>query len=54
VAPGVVTADRPGGLLLVHAHPDDETIATGGTIAHYCRRGVPVAIVRDRAAAACR
>ena len=22
-------------LLLVHAHPDDETLATGGTIAHY-------------------
>jgi N-acetyl-1-D-myo-inositol-2-amino-2-deoxy-alpha-D-glucopyranoside deacetylase len=23
-------------LLLVHAHPDDETLATGGTIARYC------------------
>lgn len=34
-----------GGLLLVHAHPDDETIVTGGTIAHYCRRGVPVTVV---------
>ncbi|WP_024800002.1 N-acetyl-1-D-myo-inositol-2-amino-2-deoxy-alpha-D-glucopyranoside deacetylase [Nocardia sp. BMG51109] len=34
-----------GGLLLVHAHPDDETIATGGTIAHYRRRGIPVTVV---------
>jgi N-acetyl-1-D-myo-inositol-2-amino-2-deoxy-alpha-D-glucopyranoside deacetylase len=23
-------------MLLVHAHPDDETLATGGTIARYC------------------
>ncbi|MFF2088203.1 N-acetyl-1-D-myo-inositol-2-amino-2-deoxy-alpha-D-glucopyranoside deacetylase [Nocardia sp. NPDC058176] len=34
-----------GGLLLVHAHPDDETLTTGGTIAHYRRRGVPVTVV---------
>lgn len=34
-----------GGLLLVHAHPDDETITTGGTIAHYRRRGIPVEVV---------
>ena len=32
-------------LLLVHAHPDDETITTGGTIAHYRRRGIPVTVV---------
>jgi N-acetyl-1-D-myo-inositol-2-amino-2-deoxy-alpha-D-glucopyranoside deacetylase len=25
-------------LLFVHAHPDDETLATGGTIAHYAGR----------------
>ena len=25
-------------LLLVHAHPDDETLTTGGTIAHYAAR----------------
>nr|WP_246461155.1 N-acetyl-1-D-myo-inositol-2-amino-2-deoxy-alpha-D-glucopyranoside deacetylase [Nocardia transvalensis] len=31
--------------MLVHAHPDDESIATGGTIAHYRRRGVPVTVV---------
>lgn len=37
--------DRTGGLLLVHAHPDDETITTGGTIAHYRRLGVPVTVV---------
>jgi N-acetyl-1-D-myo-inositol-2-amino-2-deoxy-alpha-D-glucopyranoside deacetylase len=34
-----------GGLLLVHAHPDDESITTGGTIAHYRRLGVPVTVV---------
>ncbi|MFE3255037.1 N-acetyl-1-D-myo-inositol-2-amino-2-deoxy-alpha-D-glucopyranoside deacetylase [Nocardia sp. NPDC059091] len=33
------------GLLLVHAHPDDESITTGGTIAHYRKRGLPVAVV---------
>ncbi|MEC3952111.1 N-acetyl-1-D-myo-inositol-2-amino-2-deoxy-alpha-D-glucopyranoside deacetylase [Nocardia sp. CDC153] len=32
-------------MLLVHAHPDDESITTGGTIAHYRRRGVPVTVV---------
>jgi N-acetyl-1-D-myo-inositol-2-amino-2-deoxy-alpha-D-glucopyranoside deacetylase len=32
-------------LLLVHAHPDDESITTGGTIAHYRRRGIPVTVV---------
>ncbi|WP_372452072.1 PIG-L family deacetylase [Nocardia albiluteola] len=29
----------------VHAHPDDETIATGGIIAHYRRRGTPVTVM---------
>ncbi|MEC3916728.1 N-acetyl-1-D-myo-inositol-2-amino-2-deoxy-alpha-D-glucopyranoside deacetylase [Nocardia sp. CDC160] len=32
-------------MLLVHAHPDDESITTGGTIAHYRKRGVPVTVV---------
>ncbi len=32
-------------LLLVHAHPDDETITTGGTIAHYARAGVEVTVL---------
>lgn len=33
------------GLLLVHAHPDDETIATGATMAHYAAAEVPVTLV---------
>lgn len=32
-------------MLLVHAHPDDETITTGGTIARYVREGVEVVVV---------
>jgi N-acetyl-1-D-myo-inositol-2-amino-2-deoxy-alpha-D-glucopyranoside deacetylase len=32
-------------LLFVHAHPDDETLTTGGTIAHYVARGADVHIV---------
>ncbi|WP_245548130.1 N-acetyl-1-D-myo-inositol-2-amino-2-deoxy-alpha-D-glucopyranoside deacetylase [Nocardia pneumoniae] len=40
-----VTSAATGGLLLVHAHPDDESITTGGTIAHYRRRGVPVTVI---------
>jgi N-acetyl-1-D-myo-inositol-2-amino-2-deoxy-alpha-D-glucopyranoside deacetylase len=32
-------------LLLVHAHPDDETLWTGGTIARYAARGVEVMVV---------
>lgn len=32
-------------LLLVHAHPDDESITTGGTIAHYLAEGVEVTVV---------
>ncbi len=32
-------------LLFVHAHPDDETISTGATIAHYARRGARVYVV---------
>lgn len=28
----------PARLLFVHAHPDDETLSTGGTIAHYAAR----------------
>jgi N-acetyl-1-D-myo-inositol-2-amino-2-deoxy-alpha-D-glucopyranoside deacetylase len=32
-------------LLLVHAHPDDETLSTGGTIARYAAAGVHVTLV---------
>jgi N-acetyl-1-D-myo-inositol-2-amino-2-deoxy-alpha-D-glucopyranoside deacetylase len=36
--------DRPC-LLLVHAHPDDETIATGGVMARYAAEGARVVCV---------
>ena len=32
-------------LLLVHAHPDDESITTGGTIARYVREGAEVTVL---------
>ncbi|MFT4201694.1 N-acetyl-1-D-myo-inositol-2-amino-2-deoxy-alpha-D-glucopyranoside deacetylase [Gordonia sp. (in: high G+C Gram-positive bacteria)] len=32
-------------LLLVHAHPDDESLMTGGTIARYLAEGVDVVVV---------
>jgi N-acetyl-1-D-myo-inositol-2-amino-2-deoxy-alpha-D-glucopyranoside deacetylase len=32
-------------LLFVHAHPDDETLTTGGTIAHYIAHGAEVTVV---------
>ena len=35
---------RPG-LLSVFAHPDDEAATTGGTLAHYARRGFRVGLV---------
>ncbi|GAA1075733.1 N-acetyl-1-D-myo-inositol-2-amino-2-deoxy-alpha-D-glucopyranoside deacetylase [Tsukamurella spumae] len=35
----------PHRLLLVHAHPDDETITTGGTIARYLAEGAEVTVV---------
>jgi N-acetyl-1-D-myo-inositol-2-amino-2-deoxy-alpha-D-glucopyranoside deacetylase len=31
--------------LFVHAHPDDETLTTGATIAHYASRGAEVHVV---------
>ncbi|MGH3970210.1 MAG: PIG-L family deacetylase, partial [Mycobacterium sp.] len=36
--------DKPR-LLFVHAHPDDESLTTGGTIAHYAARGADVRVV---------
>lgn len=32
-------------LLFVHAHPDDETLTTGATIAHYAARGAHVRVL---------
>jgi len=32
-------------LLFVHAHPDDEALGTGATIAHYAARGADVRVV---------
>jgi N-acetyl-1-D-myo-inositol-2-amino-2-deoxy-alpha-D-glucopyranoside deacetylase len=40
-----VTLTAPPRLLLVHAHPDDESLWTGGTIARYAAAGVPVTLV---------
>jgi N-acetyl-1-D-myo-inositol-2-amino-2-deoxy-alpha-D-glucopyranoside deacetylase len=45
-----MSADLPRGgaqrrLLLVHAHPDDEAIATGATMAKYAAEGAHVALV---------
>lgn len=40
--PGVPGRRR---ILLVHAHPDDESITTGGTIAHYTAQGAEVTVL---------
>jgi N-acetyl-1-D-myo-inositol-2-amino-2-deoxy-alpha-D-glucopyranoside deacetylase len=37
--------DTPRRMLLVHAHPDDETIATGATMARYAAEGALVTLV---------
>jgi len=37
--------DSPRRLLLVHAHPDDEAIVTGATMAHYAATGALVTLV---------
>ena len=34
-----------GGVLAVHAHPDDETLTMGATLAHYAAAGVRVTLV---------
>ncbi|MFC4631950.1 PIG-L family deacetylase [Promicromonospora alba] len=34
-----------GGVLAVHAHPDDETLSTGGLLATFARAGLPVCVV---------
>ncbi|MEV0680982.1 N-acetyl-1-D-myo-inositol-2-amino-2-deoxy-alpha-D-glucopyranoside deacetylase [Actinosynnema sp. NPDC050436] len=40
-----MTLTAPPRLLLVHAHPDDESLWTGGTIARYAANGVHVTVV---------
>ncbi|MGC4803640.1 N-acetyl-1-D-myo-inositol-2-amino-2-deoxy-alpha-D-glucopyranoside deacetylase [Micromonospora sp. DT233] len=41
----VVTTLPDRRLLLVHAHPDDETVGTGSTMAHYAATGAHVTLV---------
>jgi N-acetyl-1-D-myo-inositol-2-amino-2-deoxy-alpha-D-glucopyranoside deacetylase len=41
----ITPLDRSRRLLLVHAHPDDETIGTGATMARYAAEGVLVTLV---------
>ena len=38
-------ADRQRRLLVVHAHPDDETLTTGGILARYAAEGVCTTVV---------
>jgi N-acetyl-1-D-myo-inositol-2-amino-2-deoxy-alpha-D-glucopyranoside deacetylase len=38
-------ADVTKRLMLVHAHPDDETLTTGGTVARYAAEGADVVVV---------
>lgn len=38
-------AERGGGLLAVHAHPDDETLSTGALLATWAAAGLPVTVV---------
>src|SRR6478609_7192343 len=39
------TPTRTGGVLAVHAHPDDETLATGALLATWAASGLPVTLV---------
>jgi N-acetyl-1-D-myo-inositol-2-amino-2-deoxy-alpha-D-glucopyranoside deacetylase len=41
----ITPLDFPRRLLLVHAHPDDETIGTGATMAKYAQEGALVTLV---------
>lgn len=42
---GLDVEGRPARLLFVHAHPDDETLATGVAIAHHVARGDDVHVL---------
>ena len=44
-AVAITPLDRSRRLLLVHAHPDDETIGTGATMARYVAEGALVTLV---------
>lgn len=39
------TPTRTGGVLAVHAHPDDETLATGALLATWAAAGLPATVV---------
>jgi N-acetyl-1-D-myo-inositol-2-amino-2-deoxy-alpha-D-glucopyranoside deacetylase len=41
----ILIAMSRSGVLFVHAHPDDESIGTGATMARYAAAGVPVTLV---------
>jgi len=41
----VTSTDPTRRILFVHAHPDDETIGTGATMAHYAAQGAQVTLV---------
>ena len=38
-------ANEPLTLMVVHAHPDDEAIGTGGTFARYAAEGIRTVLV---------
>lgn len=40
-----MTKQHSGGLIAVHAHPDDESITMGATLARYAALGLPVTLV---------
>lgn len=42
---GVVGGSPRGGLLAIHAHPDDETLSTGALLATWAASGRPVTVV---------
>ena len=41
----MATPESPRRILLVHAHPDDETITSGATMARYVAEGAHVTLV---------
>lgn len=43
--PGLGALEPAGGLLAVHAHPDDETLTSGALVATWAAAGLPVTVV---------